>query len=280
MRNKHFTGLDVLIVCFLILACVGSEIAAAESAASIEILYTGNEGVLITSAGKKIFIDALFPKTLPDYAAPTEEVLEKMENGKAPFDNIDLILTTHNHPDHFGAASVARCMKSNPDAEFISTPQAVEDIKKLGNDYDLIKDRITAVPLAVNAHVVMTINGIPLKIFRTKHSGDRESIENLMFLLTVGGKKIFHEGDSNADPEVFKSFDLSGEGIDVGLVHFWFPFHEKGYEILTQSLKPKQVVLIHLPNRLIEDAQSKLPLVHKEFPGAVLFFETGQKVRF
>ncbi|MCP4653821.1 MAG: MBL fold metallo-hydrolase, partial [bacterium] len=79
-----------------------------------------NEGVLIETGGKKILVDALFREPNPAYAAPPKEVLEKLETAQPPFDDVDLILATHNHGDHFDARSVVRHLRHNPRAVFLA----------------------------------------------------------------------------------------------------------------------------------------------------------------
>ena len=70
---------------------------------------------------------------------------------------------------------------------------------------------------------------------------------NLMYLVEMDGRVIFHEGDSDGDPESFREVRREGQTIDLALVHFWFPFAENGIMIADQILEPAHIGLIHLP---------------------------------
>src|SRR5215216_4933342 len=67
----------------------------------LEITYIANEGVLISSGDKQVLIDGLHREYQRDYAFLPAAQREKIENAKAPFDKIDLILVSHTHLDHF-----------------------------------------------------------------------------------------------------------------------------------------------------------------------------------
>jgi L-ascorbate metabolism protein UlaG (beta-lactamase superfamily) len=65
-----------------------------------QITYVANEGFLIQAGGKKVLVDALFEGT-KDYLAPSQELLTRMTEGSGPFADVDILLVTHPHDDHF-----------------------------------------------------------------------------------------------------------------------------------------------------------------------------------
>lgn len=213
----------------------------------IEVTFIANEGVLVETGGKKILVDALFREPNPAYAAPPAEVLEKLETAQPPFDDVDLILTTHRHADHFDAHSVARHLRHNPRAVFLSTPEAVDDVRSADERFREIEDRVRTETLKPLTQAEHTIHGIRVRVIATLHSGGRESPQNFMYLLTVGSATIFHEGDSEGEVATFQGLGLEQEEIDAALVHFWFVFVPQGQEILNRYIKPKQILLIHTP---------------------------------
>ena len=52
----------------------------------------------------------------------------KQQSVARRFAGVDLILASHFHGDHFDAASVARHLRANPEAVFLSTNQAVAEL--------------------------------------------------------------------------------------------------------------------------------------------------------
>ena len=107
-------------------AAVAPEAASQVQAPSVEITYIANEGVLISSGGKQVLIDGLHREYGPEYAfLPTAE-RDKIENAKAPFDAIDLILVSHRHLDHFHPESVGLHLQNSPRAFLVSSQQVVD----------------------------------------------------------------------------------------------------------------------------------------------------------
>ena len=198
----------------------------------IEVTFLANEGVLISTHEKKVLIDALFDNPNPDYAAPPKDMLERMVAGRAPFDDVELVLVTHNHPDHFSASLAARFMESNPNAVLMAADDAVSVLKENVKEWRHVQNRVFSFDLKPGATAERTVKGIAVRIFRTLHSGDLESPHNLMYLIKMKGRTIFHEGDSDGKLATFKDLGLEKEEIDLALVHFWFPLHPEGERII------------------------------------------------
>jgi L-ascorbate metabolism protein UlaG (beta-lactamase superfamily) len=242
----------------------------------IEVTFIANEGVLITAHGKKILIDALFDNPNPSYAAPPKDILERMLAGRAPFDNVDLVLVTHNHPDHFSPSFAARYIESNPNAVVMAADDAISEMKESIKEWAHVQNRVFSFDLKPGETTEKTARGIAVKIFRTLHSGDLQSPHNLMYLIEINGRTIFHEGDSDGKLATFTKLGLEKEKIDLALVHFWFPLHPEGERIIRDVLKPNHVGLIHLPKRLMSDAPGKIDLVKSKYKDIFLFVNPGE----
>jgi L-ascorbate metabolism protein UlaG (beta-lactamase superfamily) len=243
----------------------------------LEITYVANEGVLIATDNNKILIDALFDNPNPEYTAPPKEMLEGMQSGRAPFSNVNLVLVTHNHPDHFNPDFAARYMVNNRKTKLMAAADAVAAMKDNIPDWASIENRIFSFDLAPGETAEKKIDGIGVKISRTLHSGDLESPHNLMYLIKMDGRTIFHEGDSDGKLATFEGFELEEEKIDLALVHFWFPLHPEAERIIQDILKPNHVGLIHLPKRLESDAPSKIDMVKSRYKDIFLFVKPGEK---
>jgi L-ascorbate metabolism protein UlaG (beta-lactamase superfamily) len=246
----------------------------------IEVTYVANEGVLIVSGSNKVLIDSLFDNPNPNYRAPSKEMQERMLSGSAPFDDVDLVLITHIHPDHFNPSFGARFMQNNPGVKLIAAQDAVTAMKENIENWESVKDRVSSIDLEPGETSEKTVGAISIKIFRTLHSGDLESPHNLMYLIKMDGRTIFHEGDSAGKQETFDAFDFSRENIDLALVHFWFPLYPHGERIILDTLRPSHVGLIHLPIKLESDAPSKIDAVRSRYRDIFLFVKQGEKKTF
>jgi len=279
--KKKIVGSAIILVYILMICSISNvwagtaNLNAEESV--VEVTFLANEGVLISTHKKKVLIDALFDNPNPNYEAPPKDMLERIVSGQAPFDNVELVLVTHNHSDHFSPSLAARFMESNPNAVLMAADDTVSVLKEHIKEWEQVQNRMFSFDLKPGETAERTVKGITVKIFRTLHSGDQESPHNLMYLIKMNGRTIFHEGDSDGKLETFKALGFEKEKIDLALVHFWFPLHPDGERIILDVLKPDHVGLIHLPKRLVSDAPSKIDMVKSNYKDLFLFLKTGEK---
>jgi L-ascorbate metabolism protein UlaG (beta-lactamase superfamily) len=257
--------------------------AAAQGAAhqdsvqsQIDLLFVANEGVLLTTSSGKVAIDCMFDAPNPAYAAPPAAMLDAMTNGVAPFDDLDLILLTHDHPDHYAPELVAQALSHNSEAVFVAPIDAVSSLERAAPDWAGIRDRVVAVEIDVRAAFDSAINGIRVQAYRTLHSGARETPQNLVYLLEMDGRTIFHEGDSDGSVQTYEALGLAEKSIDPALVHFWFPTNQDGESIIRSILKPRHVGLFHLPLQLRSDAPTTIAAVAGNYDDMFLLMEPGE----
>ncbi len=243
----------------------------------IDLLFVANEGVLVATRTKKVMVDALYDEPNPAYAAPTVEMLEAMATGAAPFDNVDILLVTHNHPDHYSPRLVAEFLSQSRETVFVAPVDAVEALEEVAAEWLQIRDRVVSLELEVGTAFDTVIAGIAVETYRTLHSGDRETPQNVIYLVEMDGRTIFHEGDSNANVDTFTAFGLADKRIDLALVHFWFPLEPNGEAIILGVLKPEHVGLFHLPLPLRDDAPTTIEQVSSRYKDLFLLMTSGRK---
>ncbi len=271
--NPRWCGIAVGMMVLAAIGISGPARAAAtvspgltgEAAAPLALTYVANMGVLVGAGETKVLVDALFDKPNPEYRAPEPEALDKIMKGAAPFDGVDLVLVTHNHPDHFDAGLAVRYLESRSEAMLVAPADAVESMRQASADWPRIKPRIVPIDLEVGAKRSLDAKGIPITACRTLHSGDLDAPMNLMYLFELDGRRVWHEGDSNGKPEVFQGFGLDRTPIDVAVVHFWFPLEPNCARFLQEDLKVGHIALSHLPIRLEGDAPGKIEPVGRYY---------------
>jgi len=251
-------------------ATQGSPRPTGEAASPLELTYVANMGVLVSSGETKVLIDALFERPNPDYRAPTPETLDKIMKGAAPFDGVDLVLVTHNHPDHFDAGLAVRYLEAFSEPLFVAPTDAVEAMRQAASDWQKIGSRVVSLDLKVGERDRRELAGIPVTACRTLHSGDRDSPMNLMFIFELDGRRVWHEGDTNGKPEVFQAFGLNEVPLDLAIVHYWFPLEPNCARFLQEDLKAGHIALGHLPIRLEGDAPSKIDMVRQYYKDITL----------
>jgi L-ascorbate metabolism protein UlaG (beta-lactamase superfamily) len=230
----------------------------------LQLTFLANAGVVVSSGDQKVLIDALFDKPNPEYRAPSPEVLDKIMKGETPFDGVDLVLVTHNHPDHFDASLAARYMETVPGPILLAPADAVVELRKATADWARIEPRVIPFDLKVGEKAERSLKQVPVTAFRTLH-GKQEAPMNIMFLFELGGWRIFHEGDSPGNVDEYRDFGLGNEPVDLALVHFWFPLEPQCARFLQEVLKPDHIALTHLPIRLEGDAPGKIDMVRSSY---------------
>jgi L-ascorbate metabolism protein UlaG (beta-lactamase superfamily) len=230
----------------------------------LEFTYIANEGVLLSSGADKVLIDALFDKPNEAYRSPSPGVLERIMKGEAPYDGVDLLLVTHNHPDHFDAALVARYLAAVPGPILLAPADAVAELRKT-SEWSRIEPRVVSLDIKVGEKKRRDFKRVQVTALRTLHSGDRDTPMNLMYLVDLRGWRIFHEGDSPANSDQCRRFGLGEAPIDLALVHFWFPLEPNCAQFLQKDPQPDHIGLMHVPIRLEGDAPVKIEMVRPSY---------------
>lgn len=236
--------------------------------AQVKVTYIANEGVLIESGEQKVIIDALFDKYYEDYLHPTEDMLEKMIDGEAPYNGIDLLLSTHIHRDHFAPSVTGRFLKGHPETRLISSAQLAQSIRDDYAEGASVTSRMEGIKRDTEIHQ-REVNGIKVSAFFIYHSGSSNpqmrNIENMGYLVEIGGKRILHLGDSDMGPKRFAELDLKSLNIDIAMVPYWYMADETGVKIIRESIQPKNLLGIHYPRLGSAMADKE---IRKNFPDA------------
>lgn len=214
----------------------------------IKVTYIANAGVLITAGQTKIFIDALHSEKTPVFSTLTEPLLSQIVSGQGSFKDVDYLLFTHIHLEHFGVQATSDYLRNNK-VKALVVPQDVAEIikKKMPGEQENAAE--TIVMHSSYGEIVQLIrDNLRIKYFRTIHQGDQFiNVQNYGFLLKIAGYSILHLGDGGYEPELLEKM-LEGEPIDCALLNFPFITLPLGRRIITGVIKPRQIITLHLPS--------------------------------
>jgi L-ascorbate metabolism protein UlaG (beta-lactamase superfamily) len=261
---------------------------AVPAVAQVEVTYIANEGFCLEGGGKKILIDALLDEGLPGYAGVPDSMRPALEGAEAPFDGVDLLLATHHHGDHFGPQAVSRHLRASPGVQFVSTPQSMEALKKTLGNGPLILERAQAVEPEEGESVRLQVNGIEVQVLNLHHGRRRRpAVQNNGYLVRIGGLKILHMGDTEATAEDFRPYALAAEKIDIAFVPVWFLSTEEWLQVVRDEIKPRHIVVMHIPARDAPEGffgegsyEKEIRAIKEEFPAAVILQEPGDSHSF
>ena len=236
----------------------------------LSITFLANEGVMLSSGSRKVFIDGLFLKYKTGFALPADSTLDALQRARSPFDAVDLVLVTHRHGDHFHPAPVAAHLRANPRATLLTSQQVIDSLRRYGPGRDLPPSRFMARTMAKGTRRRETVNGITVELLGIPHGGGWRSrgLEHLAYIVELGGRRVLHVGDAELTDEVLAPFRLDTARIDVALLPTWVLTSEESRRAIARWIRPRQIVGIHVGEG--EEARATRE-VQAAVPGAFTF---------
>ncbi len=263
---------------YLLLVFALAVTVCSQSRPPVKAMYVGNEGVLLSHNGKAVLFDALHREYGPDYLFPPPDLLNAMEAGKPPFDQVRAVLVSHVHLDHFHAESVGLHLKNNTKARLVSSAQTMLEIAKNYPEHAAIRSQTIEATPEWKQRRDFEIDGIRISILGMKHGGDRFWwVKNLGHIIEIGGKKFFQFGDADMTDENFGAFDLPKEKIDVAFVPYWYLLSDGGRKLVREKIAAKTVVAVHIPPGTASQEAEKLRGL---FPGVKTLTTIRQELEF
>lgn len=244
----------------------------------ITVHYIANEGFLLESNGTKVLIDGLFNTGLGKYAEPDSLFLSGILNSSPPFDDVDYLFFTHDHPDHFNDSLTALYLKQNPEIRMVCPSQV---FARMNSQHLLDRTMISRIiTIAPDSGKVKDIRLEKMRFVacRTRH-GDTYSIENNAYILDFGEIAVFHSGDSWKEAlKEWKEFDLKKEQIDLALVNGFYAGDK--FTLLNQEMNPREIILIHIKNEHLDMLSEIMKKDTAVFHNAMMFRYPGESKIF
>lgn len=240
---------------------------------------------MLEGGGRRVLVDALFRDGVAGYPTHASAERERLEAAQPPYDRIDLVLATHHHADHFDAAAVVRHLRANPRAVFVSTPEAARQARRLADPDQ--RSRIRGVSPGDGRALAVKADGLRLEALGLHHGRDRpRPVENLGFLLTLGGVTLLHVGDTEATAADLAPLALERARLDVALVPTWFVDAAPWKDTLAAALPARRLVVMHVPAAdapadWFGDGRTRERMaaeIRASFPGAVVMTEPGARL--
>jgi L-ascorbate metabolism protein UlaG (beta-lactamase superfamily) len=232
-------------------------------ASFVEVTFYDLSGFLIQIGDKKILVDALFG-WFPRYAPP-QEAFDRMSAGEPPFDEIDLVLVTHNHPDHFSADVASGFLQENPETALVSTSQVVRSIEASGIE---LVNPIYSINIAAGERETITLEGIEIECLYISHG--IPDFLNLGFVVTVGQVSFFHSGDLSTEAvsvDDLLAYQIPEKQLDLAFIPIQLLTVEEFHPYILEGIQAKFYIPTHYN---YQDPRISIEF----FPDAVLFSDT------
>jgi L-ascorbate metabolism protein UlaG (beta-lactamase superfamily) len=245
----------------------------------IDITYIANCGFLIKTNDKQLVIDALFKEGFDNYLVTPDTIATEIISSKEPFNNVHLVLITHNHDDHFNDSMVVKYLNYNPN-NIIIAPSSVTKAILEYPDYKNNKNQIVEIDKVNHNKNDTMIQGIRIKSFFIQHD-NRPEIENVGYIIDMDGIKIFHTGDcTGADTIQLKNLQLQNRDIDLAFLNFYGFWRGQNKRDFTKEIvNPKKIVLMHIPPKEIESVKESIKKINN-FIDITVFDKSMEKKSF
>lgn len=265
----------------LALPIVAASVLSAQQGAPpqrLELTYLANMGVLLESSGKRIVIDGFHHGALADFASVPPSLLGPLEQSRAPFLSLDLLLTTHRHLDHFDAGSVAARLRSDSTVVFVAAQETVDSLlagTSLRATHPRVGARIRGVVPPEYGELRVPASGIDLTVLDLAHNPTRSKrVANVGFLLDFGGLRVLHIGDADPAAANFDPHHLARRAIDVAIVPFWYLTGR--HSSIVRSIGARTWIATHVSPA---DTASVRREVLAATPGAIVLTTPGLRYR-
>jgi len=246
-----------------------------------KVTYISNAGILLECNDSKIMIDGFCNSLLPIYKTPCDEIKELMISGINQFENIDALLFTHNHSDHFDAESTVSFLNNSKETLVLAPPNVIIEIKK--RSHHIESNRLINLEDRFGKTEDININGIDIQSISMLHDGkENMDICNLAYLIDIAGKRVLHVGDAKPTKENYIHLDLIHKNIDLLIAPFPYIGLPVARQVIEKYIRPSKIVLVHFPYRemdtfdWINKTMKSYLRVKDTFTEAVFFENIGE----
>ena len=258
-------------IAVLVILAAGLGLSSALSAearrAPLDVTYVANEGFLIEAAGKKVLVDSLFDTGFDTFLAPSQEVLDQTTGARGPFADVDLLLVTHPHGDHFNPKLVAAHLRNNARCRLIAHTQTVDQLRK-EEGFAQIQDRIHEVGLDPGAREHVTVNGIAVDVLCLSHMPYYEGGRNVherheesrRSSSTWAGTRLLHLGDAMIEHSAacLSAYPFEDQPVDLLFLEY-FDRSQATQQFIARKIKPSRIIAMHVPPAELEEEVEEDP---------------------
>ncbi len=188
-----------------------------------------NAGVALQLGQVRVWCDVLHNTIVPGFSTLSDKQWQELQRN-GDFAAPDLLFYTHCHPDHYARELTARIQERNPHA-FLALPQ---------------KDFSDQILLQGEQHR-MRMGDLTFTFCRLPHEGIQYSdVSHYGCLLEWNGFSVLLPGDCAVANGALERL-VQGKRVDLAILNFPWVTLKKGREFVEKVIKPKHLIINHLP---------------------------------
>jgi len=212
----------------------------------LRVTLVANAGVLLEYGGVTLLLDGIYGPHGHPFSNLTDEVWQGMLHGKPPFERIDYLLFTHQHPDHFSPEMTAEFLAHRkvkgvflPDGHAAAMDHLKERLGSDGTPCVLLSHETD--------HAAYRIEpGVEVRAFSTLHLDKKyHGIPHFCYVLSFGEKRVLFTADVDYTEETFENLHgLRFEAVFVNPLFFNVLRHDRFFR---GRLDAGRIVIYHVP---------------------------------
>ncbi|MCQ2401495.1 MAG: hypothetical protein MJ059_06200 [Lachnospiraceae bacterium] len=210
----------------------------------IKITSSVNGGICVCwPDGKKVWVDLYPEEKARSFSALTDTQWDLIKCDPRFIPPV-MILTTHNHPDHFSPDRTKEAGKLWPDAEIVMPEGKIYSMK-----YGIIDPDGVPGKRVSGSEAVIEKCGITARYIRTVHSGKKYvDTPHYSILLSYMDKSIFISGDAAVADDQLTEL-LGTIPCDIAVLNFPWAALRSAREVVVSTIRASHVLLTHIPNK-------------------------------
>lgn len=208
--------------------------------------FTANTGLMMQYEDTRVLFDSLYGKSGHRFSPLPHFLEQELLEGRGEFSDIDYLVFSHNHADHFSAAYLKAYLQRNT-VKGIFLP---EDLLRETELMEFLKaEKIPTMFFSKNPSLNRTI--VLGKSFRMRaipmcHQGEiYRDVPHFCFLVSCGAEQFLLTADVDFAQEDFSRF--SQMPLDGVFVNPLFFHSKEGQQVVRETLCPKEVFVYHIP---------------------------------
>ncbi|WP_207260178.1 MBL fold metallo-hydrolase [Desulfovibrio sp. Huiquan2017] len=217
----------------------------------IDIDLVANAGVLVRGGGLGLLVDGMHNQDGHPFDRTSREDMDRMGRGEGLFAQLDYLLFTHEHPDHFTPELVLAHLERRP-VKGVFLPDAVHgssDLDRLVGELERRSVPYWTMGLAPGRTRTVTPEpGLTVTAVGARHMGKQfQEVRNDCLLVELEGMRLLFTGDADHVSAYYEEA-LRDVPIDAAFVNPIFYHNPNGQAIIDGIFRPLEVIVYHMPS--------------------------------
>jgi len=213
---------------------------------SLRVTLIANAGLLLEYNGTKMLLDGIYGSEGHPFSNLSPQLWQQMKEGKPPFDQVDVLLFTHAHPDHFSPEMTLEYLQHRsvkgvfvPDTRTVAESGLASFLQEQGTPCALLSEQTDRTGFRVTADITV-------RAFRTRHLDKKfEKVRHFCYLITFGDKNVLFTADIDYVTEDLNR--LEGVRLAAAFVNPLFFSVLCHGRFFKGRLEAENLVVYHLP---------------------------------